>query len=232
LGNPSLGISPSLYKKLSYAPLKDLTYIGQYGRVPNVLIVSPTLPVKTAQELIAHLRLNPGKYNYGSPGYGSSPQMSMELFKAMTNTFVVHIPFRGGGPATAAMYAGEIQMMFDNLPPKVPDIKSGKVRGLAVTSLTRNPAVPDLPTLDEIGLKGYDVTSWFGLNAPAGTPPAIITRLNQALNRVTSHPDVRDQLVQRGADVVQGTPDDYFNFVKAEIEKWTPVVRRSGVTVE
>jgi tripartite-type tricarboxylate transporter receptor subunit TctC len=232
LGNPSLGISPSLYRKLSYDPLKDLSYIGQYGRVPNVLVVIPSVPAKSVAELIALLKANPGKYNYGSPGYGTSPQMSMELFQGMTNTQIVHIPFRGAGPATAAMYAGEIQMMFDNLPPRVPDIKSGKVRGLAITSLSRNPAVPDLPTLDELGLKGYDVTSWFGLNAPAGTPAPVIARLNEALNRVTSDPQVREQLVSRGAEVVQGTPQSYFDFVKAEIAKWAPVVKRSGVTVD
>jgi tripartite-type tricarboxylate transporter receptor subunit TctC len=226
LGNPSLGISPSLYKKLSYDPLKDLSYVGQYGRVPNVLVVIPSVPAKSVAELIALLKANPGKYNYGSPGYGTSPQMSMELFQGMTNTQIVHIPFRGAGPATAAMYAGEIQMMFDNLPPRVPDIKSGKVRGLAVTSLTRNSVVPDLPTLDELGLKGYDVTSWFGLNAPAGTPAPVIARLNEALNRVTSDPQVREQLVSRGAEVVQGTPQYYFDFVKAEITKWAPVVKR------
>ena len=232
LGNPSLGISPSLYKKLSYDPLKDLSYIGQYGRVPNVLVVIPTVPAKSVAELIDLLKKNPGKYNYGSPGYGTSPQMSMELFQGMTDTQIVHIPFRGAGPATAAMYAGEIQMMFDNLPPRVADIKSGRVRGLAVTSLTRNPAVPDLPTLDELGLKGYDVTSWFGLNAPAGTPAPVIARLNEALNRVTSDPTVREQLVSRGAEVVQGTSQNYFDFVKAEIAKWAPVLKRSGVTVD
>lgn len=232
LGNPSLGISPSLYKKLTYDPLKDLSYIGQYGRVPNVLVVIPSVPVNSVAELITLLKENPGKYNYGSPGYGTSPQMSMELFQGMTNTQIVHIPFRGAGPATAAMYAGEIQMMFDNLPPRVPDIKSGRVRGLAVTSLTRNAAVPDLPTLDELGLKGYDVTSWFGLNAPAATPAPVIARLNEALNRVTSDPAIREQLVSRGAEVVQGTPQNYFDFVKAEVAKWAPVVKRSGVTVD
>ncbi len=232
LGNPSLGISPSLYKKLTYDPLKDLSYIGRYGSVANVLIVNPSLPAKSAAELIALLKANPRKYNYGSPGYGTSPQMSMELFQGMTDTQVVHIPFRGAGPALAAMYGGEIEMMFDNLPPRVPDIKSGKVRGIAVTSLKRNPVVPDIPTLDEIGLKGYEVTSWFGLNAPGATPAPVIARLNEALNRVTSDPGVRDQLVSRGAEVVQGTSAEYFEFVKAEVTKWAPVVKRAGVTVD
>ena len=138
LANPSLGISPSMYPKLAYSPLKDLAQIGIYGTVPNVLVVHPSIPSKTVPELIAYLRQNPGKFNYASPGYGTSPQMSMEMFKAMTNTFIVHIPFRGSGPAQAAMMSGETQLMFDNLPPQLPHIKSGKVRPIALTSLKRS----------------------------------------------------------------------------------------------
>ena len=126
LANPSLGISPSMYPKLAYSPLRDFAYVGLYGTVPNVLVVHPSLPAGTVQELIAHLRKNPGRLNYASTGYGTSPQMSMELFKSMTSTFIVHIPFRGSGPAQAAMLAGETQLMFDNLPPQIPHIKSGR----------------------------------------------------------------------------------------------------------
>jgi len=229
LANPSLGISPSMYPKLSYAPLKDLAQVGIYGTVPNVLVVHPSIPSKTVPELIAYLRQNPGKFNYASPGYGTSPQMSMEMFKAMTNTFIVHIPFRGSGPAQAAMMSGETQLMFDNLPPQLPHIKSGKVRPIALTSLKRSNAVPDVPTLDEAGLKGYEVTAWFGLSAPAATPREVILRLNQALNASTRDPKVREALESRGATVVQHTPEDATAFVKNEIEKWAPVVKRSGV---
>ena len=229
LANPSLGISPSMYPKLPYSPLKDLAHIGLYGTVPNVLVVHPSIPAKTVPELIAYLRQNPGKFNYASPGYGTSPQMSMELFKGMTNTFIVHIPFRGSGPAQAAMLAGETQLMFDNLPPQLPHIKSGKVRPIALTSLKRSSAVPEVPTLDEAGLKGYEVTAWFGLSAPAATPREVILRLNQALNNATRDAKVRDALESRGATVVQHTPEDATAFVKNEIEKWGPVVKRSGV---
>ncbi len=232
LGNPSLGISPSLYAKLSYRPLVDLAYVGLYGTVPNVLVVNPSLPAKTVAELVAYAKKNPGRLNYGSPGYGTSPQMSMELFKGMTGTFIVHIPFRGAGPANAALLANETQLSFDNLPPQVEMIKAGRVRALAVTSLKRSAVFPDVPTLDESGLKGYEVTSWFGLVAPGKTPREVIVRLNQALTRTTSDPKVREQLVGRGATVIQGTPEEFFAFVKNEIEKWTPVVKRVGVVVD
>ena len=144
LGNPSLAISPLIYKRLNYRPQDDLAYVGQFGTVPNVLVVNPTLPAGSVKELIAHVKRNPGKLNYASNGYGTSPQMSMELFKAMTDTFIVHIPFRGSGPAVASLLAGETQMMFDNLPPVIPQIKAGKMRALAVTSLKRSPAMPEV----------------------------------------------------------------------------------------
>ena len=229
LANPSLGISPHMYAKLPYSPLKDFAYVGLYGTVPNVLVVQPSLPANSVTELIAYLRKNPGKLNYASPGYGTSPQMSMELFKAMTETFIVHIPFRGSGPAQAAMLAGDTQLMFDNLPPQVPHIKSGKVRALAVTSLKRSAVFPDVPTLDEVGLKGYEVTAWFGLAAPVATPREVVGRLNEALNHTTQDPQVRAALESRGATVIQGTPEDCLAFVRNEIEKWGPVVKRANV---
>jgi tripartite-type tricarboxylate transporter receptor subunit TctC len=197
-----------------------------------VLVVNPALPVKTAQELIAYAKKNPGKLNYGSPGYGTSPQLSSELFKAMTGTYIVHIPFRGAGPAIAALLGGEIEMMIDNIPPQVPQIKSGKVRALAVTSLQRSSALPDVPTMDEVGLKGYEVVSFFGLAARAGTPREAIMRLNTALNNATRNPKLREILESRGSVVVQGTPEDFLNFIKAETAKFAPVIKRAGVVVE
>ena len=232
LANPSLAISPTLYKKLNYRPIEDFAYVGRYGSVANVLVVNPKLPVKTAQELIAYAKKNPGKLNYGSPGYGTSPQLSSELFKSMTGTFIVHIPFRGAGPAIAALLAGEIEMMIDNIPPQVPQIKSGKVRALAVTSLKRSSALPDVPTMDEVGLKGYEVVSFFGLAARAGTPRESVLRLNAALNKSTQDPKLREILESRGSVVVQGTPEDFLNFIKAETAKFAPVIKRAGVVVE
>lgn len=232
LANPSLAISPTLYKKLNYRPLEDLAYVGRYGSVANVMVANPSQPFKTAQELIAFAKKNPGRLNYGSPGYGTSPQLSGELFKTMSGTFIVHIPFSGAGPATLAMLGGEIEMMFDNIPPQVGNIKAGKVRALAVTSLKRNPALPDVPTLDEVGLKGYEVVSFFGLAARAGTPRETILRLNTALNNATKNPKLREILESRGAVVYQGTPEDFTNFIKAEIAKFAPVIKRTGVQVE
>jgi tripartite-type tricarboxylate transporter receptor subunit TctC len=232
MGNPSLGISPHIYPKLSYRPLVDFTYVGLYGTVPNVLVVNPLLPFKSVQELVDFAKANPGKLNYASNGFGTSPQMSMELFKGMTDTTIMHIPFRGSGPAQASILANETQLMFDNIPPQLPHIKSGRLRALAVTALKRSDALPEVPTLDEVGLKGYQVTSYFGLVAPAGTPREVVLRLNQALNRTTLDAQVNEALVSRGATVIQGTPEDFHNFVKAEIEKWGPVVKRAGVVAE
>jgi tripartite-type tricarboxylate transporter receptor subunit TctC len=232
LANPSLSISPSIYRKLNYRPIEDFAYIGRYGSVPNVLVVTPSLPVKSAAELIAYAKKNPGKLNYGSPGYGTSPQLSSELFKAMSGTFIVHIPFRGAGPAIAALLGGEIEMMIDNIPPQVPLIKSGRVRALAVTSLRRVNVLPDVPTMDEIGLKGYEVISFFGLVARAGTPRETVVRLNEALNRASRDPKLREALESRGATIVEGTPEDFLNFVKAETAKFAPVVKRAGVVIE
>jgi tripartite-type tricarboxylate transporter receptor subunit TctC len=232
LANPSLAISPTLYKKLNYRALEDLAYVGRYGSVANVLVVNPALPVKTAQDLIAYAKKNPGKLNYGSPGYGTSPQLSSELFKSMTGTYIVHIPFRGAGPATAALFGGEIEMMIDNIPPQIGNIKAGRVRALAVTSLKRSSALPDVPTMDEIGLKGYEVVSWFGLATRAGTPREIVMRLNAALNNATRGPKLREILESSGSTVVQGTPEDFLNFVKAETAKFAPVIKRTGVQVE
>ena len=232
LANPSLAISPTLYKRLNYRPIEDFAYVGRYGSVGNVLVGSPSLAAKNVQELIAYAKKNPGKLNYGSPGYGTSPQLSGELFKTMSGTYIVHIPFRGAGPATAAMLGGEIELVFDNIPPQVGNIKAGKVRAFAVTSLKRNSALPDVPTLDESGLKGYEVVSWFGLAARAGTPRETVMRLNSALNNATRNPKLREILESRGADVVQGTPEDFLDFVKAEIAKFAPVIKRTGVQVE
>jgi len=226
--SPPVAISPLIYPKLNYRP-EHLVYVGQYATAPNVLVVHPSVPATTVQELIAYAKKNPGKLNYASPGNGTTPHIAAELFKTTTETFIVHIPFRGSGPAQAAMLANETQMTFDTLPAQLPHIRSGKVRALAVTSLTRSPVLPDVPTVDESGLKGYEVTAWIGLAAPPGTPQPVVMRLNEALNRTTQDPKVRESLVASGATVIQGTPEAFRDFVKAETVKWAPVVKRANI---
>jgi tripartite-type tricarboxylate transporter receptor subunit TctC len=232
MANPSNGISAHLYDKLNYKPAFDFAFVGLYGTVPNVLMAHPSFPAKDFAELVDHLRKNPGRYNYASNGFGTSPQMSMELFKAMTNTFIVHIPFRGSGPATASILANETQLMFDNIPPQVPNIRAGKVRAFATTGRERSKALPELPTLDELGLKGYEVTAWFGLAAPLATPREVVMRLNQAQNRASASAEVRDALEARGASLAQGTPEQFAAFVRAEHEKWAPIVKRANIKAE
>jgi tripartite-type tricarboxylate transporter receptor subunit TctC len=232
LANPSLAISPTLYKKLNYRPIRDFAYVGRYGSVARRARRQPGASGETAQELIAYAKKNPGKLNYGSPGYLAPRRSSSGLFKYMTGTYIVHIPFRGAGPATLALLGGEIEMMIDNIPPQMGNIKAGKVRPLAVTSLKRVNLLPDVPTMDEIGLKGYEVVSFYGLAARAGTPREAVMRLNTALNNATRNPKLRETLESTGSTVVQGTPEDFLNFIKAETAKFAPVIKRAGVVVE
>ena len=227
-----LAISPLIYDKLNYRPMEDLAYVGQYGRVPNVLLVNPQLPAKDVKDLVAHVRANPGKLNYASNGYGTSPQMSMELFKAMTGTFIVHIPFRGGAPALASVLANETQLFFENMPPVLPQIRAGKVRALAVTSLARSPALPDMPTLDESGLKGYEVTSWFGLNAPAATPREVLAKINAAIVRALSSAEMRELWARQGMEVALTTPEQTNARLRADYERYGKLIRDAGVRLE
>ena len=190
LANPSLAISPLIYPKLNYRPLEDLVAVGQYGTVPNVLVVNPALPVQNIREFIAYVRKNPGKLNYGSPGYGTSPQMSSELFKAMSDTFIVHIPFRGSGPAQAALLGNEIQLMIDNLPPQPSSAPEGaRARGHQPDPVAGAAGRADVRRGGAEGRRGDVVV---GLSAPAGTPRPVVMRLNEALNRTTQDPQVRD----------------------------------------
>ena len=232
LANPSLAISPLIYPKLNYKPIEDFAYVGQYGTVPNVLVVHPSIPANTVQEFIAYVKKNPGKLNYGSPGYGTSPQMSSELFKAMTNTFIVHIPFRGSGPAQTAMLSGEIQMMFDNLPPQLPHIRSGRVRALAVTSLKRSAVLPDLPTLDEQGYRDVYADNWYALYAPAKTPAAVIAKLNSAFTAALKDPEVGKKLLAAGAVPAPTTPEELGEILKSDLARWGTIIKGRGIKID
>lgn len=225
-------INQSLYPRLSFDPIKDLTPVTLVATVPNVLVVHPSVPANNVKELIALAKSRPGKLNYGSSGNGSSVHLSGELFKSMTGTFMTHIPYRGSAPAVADLLAGQLDLMFDNLPSVIAHIKSGKLRALGVTSPKRSPSLPDLPTIAESGVPGYDATSWFCLVAPAGTPAPIISRVQQIVAKSLGAPEIREKLLTLGAEGVGNTPEAFGQFIKAESVKWAKVVKVSGAKID
>jgi tripartite-type tricarboxylate transporter receptor subunit TctC len=226
------GINASLYAKLPYDPIKDFAPITLVASVPNVLIVHPSVPANSVKELIALVKAKPGKYNYASSGNGTSINLSGELFKSMTGAFITHIPYRGSSAAISDVMGGQVDMMFDNLPTALPHIKSGKLKALGLTSAKQNSAVPGVPTIAEAALPGYEASSWFGMFAPAGTPKEIVTRLNQILTKALATPEVRERLLSQGAEPVGNTPEQFADYVKAEIAKWEKVVKASGAKVD
>lgn len=225
-------INESLYSKLNFEPRKDFAPVTLFAMVPNVVVVHPSVKAESIQELIALLKANPGKINYASSGNGTSIHLSAELFKTMTGTEMVHIPYRGSAPAVTDLLAGTVSVMFDNLPSAMPHIKAGKLRALAVTSANRSPSLPDVPTVAEAGVPGYDASSWFGLVAPAGTPKAIVDKTQQAVAEALKLPDVREKLSAQGAEPVGNTPEEFAKFIEQETEKWGKVVRDSGAKVD
>jgi tripartite-type tricarboxylate transporter receptor subunit TctC len=226
-------VLPSLYgAKMPYDALKDFAPVIHAASTQNVLAVRQGFPVNSVKELIAYARKNPGKVNYGTPGSGSSNHLSMELFKSMTGTYVVHIPYKGSAPAVVGLLAGETDVMFDNIPNLLQQIKAGKVTAIGVTGSTRSPLLPDVPTVAEAGVPGYEVNVWFGLQAPAGTPPAVIARLNQSIGAMLRDPDVVQRFRAQGVEVVGGSPEQFGKLIAAEITKWGKVVKRAGIKVD
>jgi tripartite-type tricarboxylate transporter receptor subunit TctC len=225
-------INETLNPKLPYNLLRDFTPITQVNVMPNVLVVSPTAKVNSVKELIALAKANPGKLNYASSGPGTPYHLAAELFKAMTDTQIVHIPHKASGEARASVLGGQVEMMFDSLPTTMQQIKAGKLKGLAITSLKRSPLLPDLPTMSEAGVPGYEADLWLGLMAPAGTPPAVINRLNEETVKILQRADVRASFLQQGTEPIGNTPAQFADFLKADIEKWGKVVKFSGAKVE
>ena len=225
-------INMSLYAKMPYDAVKDFEPVVLVAGVPNLLVVHPSVNARSVKELTALAKAQPGKLNVASSGNGTSIHLSAELYKQMAGVDILHVPYKGSAPAVADLLGGQVQMMFDNMPVSLPHAKAGKLRALAVTSLKRSPALPDVPTMDEEGLKGFDATSWFGLLAPAGTPKDIITKLNAASVAALATPDMRERLAAQGADPVGNSPDQFAAFIKAEIEKWAKIVKASGARVD
>jgi tripartite-type tricarboxylate transporter receptor subunit TctC len=225
-------INASLYAKIPFDHIKDFAPIILVAGVPNVLVVNPSLPVNSVQELIAYAKANPGKLNFASSGPGTSIHLSGELFKVMAGVQMTHVPYKGSAPALQDLLGGQVQLMFDNLPPSLPQIKGGRLRALAVTSLTRAPALPDVPTIAESGLPGFEASSWFGILAPAGTPPAIIAKVNAEVAKWLASPEGKEKLVAIGANAGGGSPEDFAQHIQKETAKWAKVVKESGAKVD
>jgi tripartite-type tricarboxylate transporter receptor subunit TctC len=232
MGTTSQAISQSLYKKLNYDLLKDFAPVTQAVNYSNLLVVHPSVGAKSVAELLALARAKPGVLNYGTAGNGTPPHMTGELFKSYTGVNIQHVPYKGGAPAIVDLVAGQIPVMFDNVPPLLPHVRSGRIRALANTSLTRLSVLPDVPTLDESGLKGFDAVGWNGLLAPAGTPREIVARLHTEVARILRAPEVRDQLTSQGADIVANSPDEFSAWIRNEVTKWAGVVRASGAKLD
>lgn len=219
--------------KLPYDPIKDFAPITLVAAVPNVMVVPASLPVNSVQEFIALAKSKPGQLNMASSGNGTSIHLSGELFKSLTKTYLVHLPYRGSAPAIQDLIAGNTQVMFDNLPSALPHIRSGRLKALAVTSLERAPALPSVPTIEEAaGLKGFNATSWFGLLAPAGTPREIVAKVQQDVVKVLSTPEMRERFLGQGAAPVGNTPEQFAAFIRSEIDKWAQVVKFSGAKID
>jgi tripartite-type tricarboxylate transporter receptor subunit TctC len=233
MGNAgSHGINAALYSDLSYDIERDFAPITQVMRSPNVLVVTPSLPASNVRELIALFKANPGKYSYGSGGNGSSAHLSAELFKSMAGVDVVHVPYKGASPALTDVIAGRVVMFIGNLPPAMPHIKAGNVKALAVTTAQRSPLVPDIPTLAESGLPGFETVAWFGLFAPAGTPKAIVDKLQAEVAKIVREPDIRERMAALGGEPVGNTPDQFAAIVKGDVAKWKKVVKDANIHVD
>jgi tripartite-type tricarboxylate transporter receptor subunit TctC len=231
LVNPANGINTSLYKKLPFNFPRDIATVGGITRAPNVMEVNPKVPAKTVAEFIAYAKANPGKVNMASSGNGTSVHLSGELFMAMTGIKMTHVPYRGAAPALTDMLAGQVQVLFDNLPSSIEHIKAGTLRALAVTTDKPSAALPGVPTVAET-VPGYEASAWFGMGAPKGTPPEVIAVLNNAINQALADPNIKARLAEFGGVPMGGTPADFGKIIVDETEKWRKVVEFSGASVD
>lgn len=228
----SFSVLPSLHKKLPYDPVRDFTPVSLFAVFPGVLIVNNVLPVKSVRELIDLAKSQPGKLNYASGTTGATAHLSGELLKSMADINIVNVPYKGTGAQLAAVISGEVQMTFASMPAALPHIRAGRMRALALGSARRSPALPDLPTVAEAALPGFDVSAWNGILAPRGAPRATIDRLNQELRRIAQIPEIRDRAAAQGAELVTNTPTEFAIYIKAQIAKWAKVVKFAGVRAD
>ena len=229
---PSIAISPTLYSKLNYDPIKDFAPIALVAQVPNVMVTHPSVPATTLAEFIAYARGNPGKLNFGSGGLGTSNHLAGELFNLRTGAGLIHVPYKGVNLAMNGVLAGEVHLVFIGVPVPAPHIKAGRLRGLAVLGRERSPLIPDVPTAAEAGLPDFDVTTWYGVLAPAGTPRPIIQRLNAELTKMMQAPDVKERLAAMGTDPLTSSPEELGAYIKQEMARWGDVIRKANLHAE
>jgi tripartite-type tricarboxylate transporter receptor subunit TctC len=225
-------VAPSLLRNMPYDTVKDFAPVVLAAQSPNLLVVNPSLPVKSVGELIALAKAKPNSLSYASTGNGSSNHISMELFKSLAGVQMVHIPYKGSAPAVTDLLGGQVQLMFDNVPNVLPHVKAGKLVALGQTGTKRSPLISDIPTVAEAGVPGYEVTVWFGLVAPAGTPREVVQKLNAETLRILAMPDVRDRFLAQGVEPAGGTPEQFAEHIRAQMAKWSKVVADAGVKAE
>ncbi|MBB1604238.1 tripartite tricarboxylate transporter substrate binding protein [Variovorax sp. UMC13] len=226
------GINSAVYKTLPYDAVKDFAPVTIVASTPNIIAVHPSVPAKNLQELLALAKAQPGKLNYGSTSLGGSPHMSAELLKMMAHVDMLHVPYKGAAPMLTDLMGGQVQVGFDNLPSTINFVRSGKVRAIAVTTAQRWPGAPEIPTVAESGVPGYEVSGWFGLLAPAGTPPAVLKTIQQAIAEAVKQPEVNKQMLDLGALPVANTPEAFAALVQADVAKWREVVKSTGVKLD
>jgi len=231
VGLPGLAINPSIYKSLPYE-LKDFAPITQAVQQPNLVVVHPSLPVRTAKELIALAKARPGELAYASGGVGASSHLTIELFMLMSGTKMLHVPYKGPVPGLIDLVAGRVQLMATSTSTALPQVRNGRLRALGVTTAKRAAGLPDIPTVAETGLPGYESVTWFGFMAPAATPKEIVARLNKEIVAMLVQPDIKERFAREGAEVVAGTPEEFGAYVRAEAAKWAKVVKAAGIKPE
>lgn len=232
MGSVSTAINPSLYSKLGYDPLRDFAAVTQVANTPFLLVTHPSVPAKNVKELVALAKARPGQLNFATAGAGSGGHLFMELFRSIVDINLVAVPYKGAAPATTDVLAGQVPLMFDNILTTLPLVRTGRFRGLAVSTATRSPIAPEIVTMAEAGVAGYEANAWFGLFAPAATPRELITRINAETVRGLQTADMRERLRALGAEPVGSTPDQYAAFLKSEVAKWAKVVRQANVRLD